>query len=40
VVCGKSVDEIQALVQIKRENGDTALVRFKVRTRGVMRCYG
>jgi hypothetical protein len=33
-VCGKPVEAIQALAQRKRENGDTARVRFRVGTRG------
>jgi hypothetical protein len=33
-VCSKPVDEIQALAQRKRENGDIFLVRFGVGTRG------
>jgi hypothetical protein len=34
VVCGKPVEEIQALAQRKRENRDTARVCFRVGTRG------
>jgi hypothetical protein len=33
-VCGKYVEAIQASAQRKRENGDTARVRFGVGTRG------
>jgi hypothetical protein len=33
-VCGKPVEAIQALAERKRENGDTARVRFRVRTWG------
>jgi hypothetical protein len=39
-LCDKPVEAIQALAQRKRENGDTALIRFRVRTRrkdGVIR---
>jgi hypothetical protein len=35
-VCGKPVEAIQALALRKRENGDTARVRFRVRTREKM----
>jgi hypothetical protein len=39
-LCGKAVEAIQALAQRKRENGDTARLRFRVKTRredGVIR---
>jgi hypothetical protein len=33
-LCGKLIEEIQALAQRKRKNGDTARVRFRVIARG------
>jgi hypothetical protein len=33
-LCGEAIDTIQALAAKKRDNGDTARVRFRVRTRG------
>jgi hypothetical protein len=32
-LCGKPIEAIKALAQRKRENGDTARVRFRVRKR-------